>query len=84
MRKLDRRMNGHGSYEKFVEFGKHNFDNFIEIRNWCWEQWGPSCELEFFKNRNPSWCWLVDEWRIRIYLGSNKEVQWFLLKWGYI
>lgn len=87
MKTLDRRMTGHDDFEKCVDFGNHNIDRFIEVRNWCWEQWGSSCEFEYRKklsDPNPSWCWLTDEWRIRIYLRSTKEVSCFLLRWGYI
>lgn len=87
MKKLDRRMNGYGDFQKYVEFNKLSLSKFCEVRAWCWEQWGPSCELEYWKqisNPNPAWCWITDEWRIRIYLASNKEAQWFLLKWGKI
>lgn len=80
-------MKGYGYFSRFMEFHKDQISDFCEVRNWCWEQWGPSRELEFWKpvgNSNPAWCWLTDEWRIRIYFASEKEAQWAVLKWGNI
>lgn len=85
VKKLDKRMSGYGDFTRFVEFTGKEFARFIEVRNWCWEQWGPSCEYDFWcriGNRNPAWCWLTDEWRTRIYFASDKEAQWYHLKWG--
>lgn len=78
-------MNGHGDFARCVDFRAIEIQKFIEIRNWCWEQWGPSCELNFWykiQSPNPKWAWLMDEWRTRLYFGSDKEAQWFHLKWG--
>lgn len=84
VKKTDRRTSGHEDFKRFVEFSNDEQEKFINCRNWCWDQWGPSCELEFWetiKNKNPAWCWLVDNWRIRIYLATEKEAQWFYLRW---
>ena len=56
---------------------------FVEIRNWCWSQWGPSCELRFYETEwtNPQWCWDTEHDKLRIYLQSDKEAAWFKLKW---
>lgn len=85
VKKLDRRMSGHGDFARCVDFSGKEYSRFIEIRNWCWDQWGPSCEYNFWcriSNPNPAWCWLTDEWRTRIYFTSDKEAQWYHLKWG--
>lgn len=89
--KLDRRMTGYGIFKFMVKL-HHNvqeINQFIEMRNWCWEQWGPSCEFVFYKNNfaeknpswNPAWCWANYEFENRIYLTGDKEGSWFLLKW---
>ncbi len=78
-------MKGHDEFKRCIEFSRSEVEKFIEIRNWCWDQWGPGCEIDnFYKIQNPnkSWCWLIDEWRTRIYFASDKEVQWFHLKWN--
>lgn len=85
VKKLDRRMKGYGDFSRRVDFFHKDVEQFIAVRKWCWEQWGPSCEIEFYRqqsNKNPSWAWLVDQWRIRIYLATDKEAQWFHLRWN--
>lgn len=84
LKKIDRRMNGFGDFQYKVGYLRyHDRYKFIEIRNWCWEQWGPSCEYEFWKlDINPSWCWIIDRNELRILLASTKEAQWYSLKWG--
>jgi hypothetical protein len=84
LKKLDARMSGHGSFTHFMEYKFNDSAKFINCRNWCWQQWGPSCELEFwFKNKdtaNQHWCWMMDQWRVRVYFKTEAEAQWFGLK----
>ena len=77
-------MNGFGDFKYVAKFRKRaDREKFIEIRNWCWEQWGPSSELEFWsENVNPAWAWTVSEFEIKIYLDSDKEASWYTLKWS--
>lgn len=84
LKKLDRRMNGYGDFKYKITYRKRTERlKFIEARNWCWEQWGPSSEYEFWdQSVNPAWCWIVDEWETKILLASDKEGQWYTLKWG--
>lgn len=85
--KLDRRMNGYGDFKYMCKkmTGIHyELDDFFAIRNWCWETWGPSYELNFYKKnitKNPAWCWHVFEYEARIYLAGDEEANWFMLKW---
>lgn len=82
LKKLDKRNKGHETYKYMAVLNRSKEgDKFCEIRNWCWEQWGASSELDFYKSRNPAWAWNVDEYEVRIYIGSDKEYQWFLLRW---
>ncbi len=83
LKKLDRRMNGYGNFKYATKFRRRaDQDKFIEIRNWCWEQWGPSCELEFWnEQRNPAWAWAMTEFETKIYVASEKEASWFTLRW---
>ena len=84
LQKLDRRMSGYGEFTHYIEYRHNDSANFIKCRNWCWSQWGPSCELDFwYKNKadaNQHWCWMVDQGRIRVYLKTEIESQWFILK----
>lgn len=87
LKKLDRRMNGYGNFTHFIEFRKVERKKFVEVRNWCWEQWGPSCELEHWdlidqSEVNPAWCWDSREYDMRIYLGDQAQVSWYILRWG--
>lgn len=59
-----------------------------EIREWCWQTYGPSCELEFWlripegsQSRNEHWCWHTNFDNYKIYLRTDKEANWFKLKW---
>ena len=69
-------------------YGEHR--EFLERRNWCWEQWGPSEELEFHvkgDGTNPAWCWILENpyvysEKMRIYFSTEKELSWYILKWG--
>lgn len=81
---IDRRMKGYGDFKYKITYKKRAERlKFVEARNWCWQQWGPSCEFELWDaSINPSWCWIIDEWENRILLASEKEGQWYSLKWG--
>ena len=73
-------------------FGKpsilQKIDNLNTIREWCWTTYGPSCELEFWlaineagANKNEHWCWHTNYDNYKIYLRTDKEANWFKLKW---
>jgi hypothetical protein len=84
--KLDRRYKGYGQFKYTVSFWlSKEYPKFCEIRNWCWTQWGPSSEVDIWERnpalQSPNWCWVKDDYKVRIYLTSDKEYQWFLLKW---
>lgn len=85
LKKLDARNKGYGQFVYMVSFHcLRDKQKFCEVRNWCWQQWGTSCELDLYSavtNKSESWSWLVDEYRMNIYLTTDKEYQWFLLRW---
>jgi hypothetical protein len=83
IQKLDRRHNGHKVFKYFVGFSFYTTEKFIEVRNWCWQTWGPSCELEHANKLEicPKWAWLSDQYNMRIYLQTDAEYSWFLIKW---
>lgn len=58
------------------------------IREWCWSTYGPSCELELWLNisdttpgKNIHWCWHTNYSNFKIYLRTDKEANWFKMKW---
>lgn len=59
-----------------------------QIREWCWATYGPSCELDFWlalpegaSSKNEQWCWHTNFDNFKIYLRTEKEANWFKLKW---
>jgi hypothetical protein len=91
LKKLDGRHNGYGVFTHYVDFpGDRMRKPFMEVRNWCVEQWGTSCEEDIWHDypdlRNPHWCWergsYNSVYKCRIYLVSEFESAWFLLKWS--
>lgn len=59
------------------------------IREWCWTTYGPSCELTNWLSirsnglvvPNEHWCWHTEYDNFKIYLRTDKEANWFKLKW---
>ena len=92
IKKLDKRMTGYGDFTHCADFTLHKDDRkkFAEARRWCVEQWGESVEYDLWESyeefRNPAWSWERGEYnksyRCRLFLASEKEAQWFSLKWG--
>lgn len=102
IKKIDKRYSG-GKWFKYIATPKPrvNFTSyfppstradeerqFIEMRNWCWNQWGPSTELRFYNHDwhrewiNPVWAWETEYDKLRIYFETDKEAAWFQLKWS--
>lgn len=86
--RLDRR---HKAYNQFTHYiapiwASQLADKlrYFEWRNWCWTTWGPSMEresaIEF--NSKARWCWYTDDKQRRLYFATEKELNWFVLKWG--
>jgi hypothetical protein len=47
LEKLDGRHSGHFFFQYRVwVHGSDRIRDFIQIRNWCWEVWGSSCERD--------------------------------------
>lgn len=50
-----------------------------------WETFGPTCELEHWAKAGKLgdvWCWDNTEFNMRLYFFSDKELNWYKLKWG--
>lgn len=100
--KLDRRNTGFGYWEYYINRPKRAFNSnlslyecqqtFFSWREWCWQTWGPSKELDDWLedirqnkdavSHNEYWCFQNRDYSTRIYLKSNKELSLFLLKWS--
>jgi hypothetical protein len=81
--KLDRRFTGYSDFKYAVVFRHKEEQTFCKRREWMWDQFGPSCEYEHWHGGNRSaWCWINDSYRTRILFESEKEYNWYMLKWG--
>jgi hypothetical protein len=82
--KLDKRYGGADYFKFCVPFYRNNKEQFLEVREWCWNTFGPSCELEHYHLlADPKvWGWEVSQWNTRIYFKTDKELNWFRLKYG--
>jgi len=76
-------------YRVWVYGGADGIRDFIQIRNWCWEVWGPSCERDdhilSYKDpevdTNKHWAWLTDGNYRYVYLTNDQALAFFKLKW---
>ena len=102
--KLNKRYNGSKWFQyrlKIEPLGNHyeiypeRASNFLLIRNWCWETWGPSSELEMYgvasdkSLRSDHWAWRYINYGSRagalesfIYIAGEKELSLLTLKFG--
>jgi len=90
--KLDYRHNGKSMFDYRVQIlgdRQQRFRNYSNIRQWCWETFGPSNELDIAISLRPTdgqptaWAFqfgkeFQDNY---IYLRSDKELALFKLKW---
>lgn len=97
VKKTDKRHLGHDRFKYYVnisakEWGEHKLimEKFFELRQWCWENWGPSREITAYSDiegcwqgdQNHAWSWVNDEHRARLYLCGKEEATYFALKWS--
>jgi hypothetical protein len=92
---------GHSYFTHYVEFNgawawaRRGYQDYFKCRNWCWDVWGPSCEVERYSiwlvgnvtEQPPGWAWLDTDSsdskleKPRIYLAGD-AVSLFLLRWN--
>ena len=90
--KLDRRYNGHQNFAYMAEphvarltmpFPRNMKTlMFCHLREWCWSQWGPSCELHLHRlngSKDVDWCWESEYNKLRIYIRSDEQLALFTL-----
>lgn len=89
--KLDRRHTGSGSFVYAVEFSYGRQGRmFAEARAWATSQWGPTVEVDIWTEhpdlRNSQWSWertITNKVnKCRIFLATDKEANWFALRWS--
>ena len=82
--KLDGRHNGVSIFKYGVEFKFSELDDFCRVREWCWTNFGPSREYEKWASgvhsKNPRWAWDCNQYKNRIYIGTDTEYSMFLMK----
>ena len=84
VRKMDRRFNGFGTFSHRIEFvGKGYLSQFIRVRNWCMEKFGPSAEISLISSEVfvtvPFWAWESEHNKV-IYLRDVAFSQFLLQK----
>lgn len=97
VKRTDKRHTAYSNFKYYVKI-KHDEwserhltrEKFFELRQWCWETWGPSREADqysdiaeaYLEDQNPAWAWLNDQYRARLYLCGKEEAAHFALKWS--
>jgi hypothetical protein len=94
--KLDKRHKGFTKFSHRIKVeGPHVevIPKFMEVREWCWTSWNPSCERDMFMVMAASkfenvplpqhWAWYYDHdfYECYIYLVSEEDLSMFILKW---
>lgn len=65
---------------------------FVQCRNWCWEHFGPSCEVDLYDDAvhsfvfgpeqpAPDWAWVEKNYGRRIYFKDETVAGMFSLMW---
>lgn len=65
---------------------------FVQCRNWCWEHFGPSCEVALYdqavhafafgpEKSDPDWAWVEQNYGRRIYFKDETVAGMFSLMW---
>jgi len=86
--KVDKRYKAYGTFDYFVEPNKWPLgDNYLELREWFWENYGPGCDINTVCVYNPpertnnyKWAWQDDEYRL--FLKDGPELAHLQLKWS--
>jgi hypothetical protein len=90
--RLDRRHKGFRQFSHYITpvWSSTLADKvkFFEWRSWCWTTWGPGMEreqaIEFGSDHYAvgRWAWNVDQYSKRLYIATEKELNWFVLTWS--
>lgn len=80
--KLDKRMNGYGSWSHRIDFfwgGVKDWNHVTSsptyglhlVRCWLWENYGPGAELRLARSQQLLWAWDTDNDYCRIYVNTD-------------
>ena len=67
-----------------TKYTNMKLSNFIECRNWCWEQYGPGCEVWVAAediDHTTWWAWVNDTYARKIYFKDETIAGMFSLMW---
>ena len=98
---LDKRHTGHKfwKYRLYITqyalhaYSNERFKNYHQLRTWMTEQYGPSCERNYYDQTarahnghepfNPPWCWHIDTEKeyLYIYVRDDVTLSNIQLKW---
>ena len=86
LEKLDGRHQGNLWFTHRSWFPKRDTKAFLDVREWCWNTFGPSCELGLYsESKQANWAWRVDEERsysVNYYIYLTEDARaLFALKW---
>ena len=99
--KLDGRNTWHQHFSHRVEIRRHHNDrklfehtsNFIMLRQWCWDNFGPSVETMYWEQlqvteqahlASDKWAWYVNThngYRTFLYFADETALSFFKLNW---
>jgi hypothetical protein len=90
--KMDRRHTGSSVFTHYITpiFQSTLADKlqFLAWRKWCWETFGMGMESTWAMELGSDnyeitrWAWMTEHKLKRIYFRSEKELNWFMLKWS--
>jgi hypothetical protein len=93
---VDKRYKGYGHFKYYILLHHLKGPGFHELREWMWQTWGASKELEewIYDNarmnsinirtvycQNEHWCWHNDNYERRLYIKNDEELMVFKLRW---
>lgn len=82
---LDGRFKGHQYFDYYASLNKYTeLELFQEAREWCWNSFGPSSEVEIIMElkQQPKWCWDFNLYHCRILFRDEATMNWFRLKYA--
>lgn len=90
--RLDKRYNGHTKFKYSITPTAvpllEQRQEFQELREWLWENYGPSMELEWsmslarISQTEPRWAWDTEHHNRRLYIRGDEELTFLELKFS--
>ena len=86
--KLDRRYKAHPHFHYYVEpTGWPKGNNYLELREWCWAQYGPGCHVDMrtayhVPEAAEKYKWVWHDEELRLYFKDGPELSHLRLAWA--